>query len=154
MILSILLALAGGASAPAASASSIEAYRQLPVCQLAPDGRRLLREPCRTAPPRAAMPRRPVPQIITPTPPVAAAPDPRLSWAPILTPAAPLAPAPGVLRAAPAGSSPGPSAPIPVTCDAGGCRDPSGAYYHGPPGQVIGPAGRVCTHNGVWMTCF
>lgn len=162
MKLPILLALAAGLTGPAAGAESLEEYRKLPECRLSADGKRLLQEPCRTAPARKNMPRRPVPLNVTPTPRIAPAPDPSLTWAPVLTRRDPLAP-PSVIaqlpRAgqptlpAPATPLPGPSAPIPVICDAGGCRDGNGTYYHGPPGQVISPSGRVCSSNGVWMTC-
>jgi hypothetical protein len=161
----ILLALAAGlpAAALAAAPVSTDEYRKLPECRLSADGKRLLVEPCRTAPPRKNMPRRPVPLTVTPTPRIAPAPDPSLSWAPVLGRRDPLA-APGALarlpRAgaaglpAPAAPLPGPSAPVPVTCDAGGCRDAGGNYYPGAPGQVVSPSGRVCSHNGVWMTCY
>jgi hypothetical protein len=161
MNLPILLALAAGLSGAPAATPSLEEYRRLPECRLSADGKRLLQEPCRTAPARRDMPRRPVPQIVTPTPRIAPAPDPSLSWAPVLAPRAPAAPSamaqlPRAGRAATPSAAPlpGPSAPIPVQCDAGGCRDPAGIYYHGPPGQVTSPTGRVCSHNGVWMTCY
>lgn len=164
----ILLALAAGLQGPAAGADSLEEYRRLPECRLSADGKRLLVEPCRTAPARKAMPRRPVPQIVTPTPRIAPAPDPSLTWAPVLTRRDPSAPPSALAQlpragvpalppgagAPPATPLPGPSAPIPVICDAGGCRDPSGIYHHGPPGQVTSPTGRVCSHNGVWMNCY
>jgi len=158
MNLLILLALASGAAS-----ISTDEYRKLPECRLSADGRHLAQEPCRTAPARQAMPRRPVPQIVTPTPRIAPAPDPSLTWAPILSKRDPLAaptaiaqlPRAGVPGVpAPSSTVPGPSAPIPVICDAGGCRDSSGTYYHGPPGQVISPSGRVCSSNAAWMTCY
>jgi len=157
MILPILLALAAGPSAPAASAISTDEYRKLPECRLSADGKRLQQEPCRTAPARKNMLRRPVPLIVTPTPRIAPAPDPALTWAPILGKRDPHAPPPAIAqwpRAGQPAPTPGPSAPIPVICDAGGCRDASGAYYHGPPGQVISPSGRVCSSNAGWMTCY
>jgi hypothetical protein len=152
----------------AAGAPSSADYARLPECRLNAEGTGLAVQPCRTAPPRKNMPRRPVPLAVTPTPRIAPAPDPSLTWAPVLTRRDPLAPPsalaqlpqagrpalpPGAL-APPATPLPGPSAPIPVTCDAGGCRDASGTYYHGPPGQVTSPTGRVCSHNGVWMNCY
>jgi len=164
----LLLALAAGLSGPAAGAESLEEYRRLPECRLSADGKHLLQEPCRTAPARKNMPRRPVPLNVTPTPRIAPAPDPSLTWAPVLTKrdphAAPTAIAqlpragqpalpPGAILP-PATPLPGPSAPIPVQCDAGGCRDASGTYYHGPPGQVISPSGKVCSQSGGWMTCY
>jgi len=157
MNLLILLALASGATT-----ISTDEYRKLPECRLSADGRHLAQEPCRTAPARKAMPRRPVPLNVVPTPRIAPAPDPALTWAPILIrrdpSAAPTAiaqlPRAGVPTPPAVGTPlPGPSVPTPVTCDAGGCRDASGTYYHGPPGQVISPSGRVCSTNAGWMTC-
>ena len=171
MNLTLLLALAAGLAGPAAAAASpsisTEEYRKLPECRLSADGKRLQQEPCRTAPPRKNMARRPVPLAVAPTPRIAPAPDPALSWAPVLVRRDPHA-APGALAqlpraglpAPPPGSAvppaaplPGPGAPLPVTCDAGGCRDASGTFYPGAPGHVTGPGGKSCTHNGVWMTC-
>lgn len=163
ILLALVLVLLIGLQGPAAGADSLDEYRRLPECRLSADGKRLLVEPCRTAPARKDMPRRPVPQTITPTPRIAPAPDPSLTWAPVLTRrdphAAPSAVAqlPRAGRAAPSPAItplPSPSAPIPVICDAGGCRDAGGVYYHGPAGQVTSPTGRVCSHNGVWMTCY
>jgi hypothetical protein len=170
MNIPILLALAAGLLGSRAGASSIstDEYRKLPECRLSADGRHLAQEPCRTAPARKAMPRRPVPLNVEPTPRIAPAPDPSLTWAPILTQRDPRA-APTAIaelpragqRALPPGAAiapatplPGPSAPIPVICDAGGCRDAGGTYYHGPPGQVVSPGGRVCSTNAGWMTCY
>ncbi len=170
MNLPILLALAAGLSGPAAGANSIstDEYRKLPECRLSADGKHLAQEPCRTAPARKNMSRRPVPLNVVPTPRIAPAPDPALTWAPILTRRDALAAPSAIAQLPRAGQSalppgaalppttplPGPSAPIPVTCDAGGCRDPSGTYYHGPPGQVISPSGKVCSQSGGWMTCY
>jgi len=153
------MALAAAFAGPAASAASIADYARLPECRLNAAGTALAVQPCRTAKPRQPMARRAVPLNVTPTPRMAPAPDPSLSWAPVLTPPSRLAQSPGYPRPAPAPGSPaardpGPSGPIPVTCDAGGCRDASGTFYHGPPGQVLSPSGKTCSHNGVWMTCF
>ena len=163
MKLPILLALAAGLAGPAAATPSLEEYRKLPECRLSADGKRLQQEPCRTAPARKNMPRRPVPLNVVPTPRIAPAPDPALTWAPVLAPRSPSALAqlpragqPALAPGAtlpPATPLPGPSAPVPVQCDGGGCRDASGTYYHGPPGQVISPSGRVCSTAAGWMTC-
>jgi hypothetical protein len=129
------------------------AYAKLPVCRLAADGRHLAVEPCRTAPTNRKLPRRPVPQLITPMPRMAA-PQPSVVWGPVLTaPGRASLPALGA-PALPAGTPalPGPSAPIPVTCDAGGCRDSNGSYYPGS-GTLVSPSGRMCSNNGVWMQC-
>lgn len=145
------------AAALAAGAESGADYARLPECRLNAAGTGLAVQPCRTAPARKNMPRRPVPLVVTPTPRIAPAPDPSLTWAPVLTRRDPQAGRPALPPGAltpPATPLPGPSAPIPVTCDAGGCRDASGTYYHGPPGQVTSPTGRVCSHNGVWMNCY
>ncbi|SFG52376.1 hypothetical protein SAMN05518865_113109 [Duganella sp. CF458] len=159
----LLLALAAGLFVPAAGAETLDEYRQLPECRLSADGKHLLQQPCRTARTRKNRPRRPVPLIITPTPRIAPAPDPALSWAPVLTQrdphAAPTAIAQLPRAVAPAVPMPvtplpGPSAPIPVQCDAGGCRDAGGTYYHGTPGQVVSPSGKVCSQSGGWMTCY
>jgi hypothetical protein len=166
MLISTAVAVLAGA-APTLTAEQ-EAYARLPVCTLSADGRRLAVEPCRTAPPKKQMPRRPVPQWNDPMPRMAA---PRATevappaWAPTLTPSAPpsaVAAAAGaytpgrapVVPTLPALTPPpGPGAPIPVTCGVGGCRDASGNFYNGPPGVGISPTGRPCSSNGVWMTC-
>jgi hypothetical protein len=53
----ILLALAAGlpAAALAAAPVSTDQYRKLPECRLSADGKHLLVEPCRTAPPRPTL---------------------------------------------------------------------------------------------------
>lgn len=143
-----LLAAACGAgqAAPSAAAAAgpsdaeLQAYARLPVCTLSADGKHLAVEPCRTAPARKPMPRRPVTQIIQPMP--AAAP-PRSVSAP------PLPPSPSLQEILqPKGS------PIPVTgCDAGGCYDASGTRHNNPGPVTITPAGKVCTRTGAWLQC-
>jgi hypothetical protein len=172
LIATALTALAGAADL------TPEQYARLPVCTLAADGRKLAVEPCRTAPSKKTMPRRPVPQFTDPTPrmaPPRTTELPQPAWAPTLTPATPpsavasvagaLPPpgagtaftpgkAPVVPTLAPLTPNPGPSAPTPVLCGPGGCRDPaSGTFIPGPAGTGISPAGKLCSNNGQWMTC-
>lgn len=125
----------GGAEAAAA-------FRRLPVCTLAPDGKRLLTEPCRPAPSRTPGQRRAVPQAIDRVPPPSYGYRP-----PTAAPALPAPPAPAVQ---------GTTAPQPILgCDAGGCRDAGGTRYQGGTGNVVlDPAGRQCTRNGAWVQCF
>ena len=140
----LLLAAACGAG-PAAAATppdaELQAYARLPVCTLSADGQHLAVEPCRTAPPRQPMPRRPVPQIIQRMP---AAPVPRMASAPSLPPSPSL---PALLQPS--------RTPIPVTgCDAGGCYDASGTRHNNAGSAVtITPSGQLCNRNGVWLQC-
>ena len=100
---------------------------------------------------------------------------PQATWTPTLTPSAPpssvasaaaaLPPpaagtaytpgkAPAVPTLPPLTPNPGPSAPTPVLCGPGGCRDPaSGTFIPGPAGTGVSPSGRQCSNNGQWMTC-
>jgi hypothetical protein len=178
-----LLALAGGqlhAQEPEPRngadkpANDNAAYARLPVCKLAPDGRRLAVEPCRTAPAQRPMPRRPVPHQEYPEPRmgIQEAPRPELTI-PAATleprspyPAAPVppavngqaarspyvAPAPGTFAAPP----PGPTRPSPATCVGGVCRDATGAPYTGGGGTGVlkSPTGRMCTSTGGFIRCM
>lgn len=123
----LLLVLAAGFSGPAAGAESLDEYRRLPECRLSADGKHLLQEPCRTAPARKNMPRRPVPLNVTPTPRIAPAPDPSLTWAPMLTRRDPNA-APGAIAQLPRGGAAGVAAwGNPAASDAAArpqCADP------------------------------
>jgi hypothetical protein len=161
----VLLPLAGAAQT-APDKASIEAYARLPVCRLTPDGRKLAVEPCRTAPPKRPMPRRPVPQAIEPTPRLAVPqPMPRAGDGPVLplvlTPRPPVTAAPPSLSVNPppgafAAPPPGPSAPMPALCGAGGCRDAAtGTFYGGAPGVTVSPSGRQCiTSSSGLVQCF
>jgi hypothetical protein len=156
-----VVAAAGVAAAtvPAARADTpdqLRAYARLPVCTLGADGKSLAVEPCRTAPPRLPMPRRPVPQIIDGGP----APEtPRSATAPVAAlpaPAAKGAAAPGSPLGAPLPGYTLPrGAPLPTAgCDAAGCLGADGRRYNGAaPGTVIGPGGRVCSRNGAVVQC-
>lgn len=176
MILGLLLTAQGASAVPELTPEQA-AYARLPLCTLSADGRKLAVEPCRTAPSKKKMPRRPVPQLNDPMPRMAAPRNteiPPPAWGPTLTPATPpsaIASAAGALP--PPGSAtvytpgkapvvptlpaltppPGPSAPVPVNCGVGGCRDTSGNIYHGPPGIGVSPTGRPCSISGGWMTC-
>ncbi|MGO4381590.1 hypothetical protein [Pseudoduganella sp. RAF53_2] len=165
--MSILIATVFAALAAGADLTPDEAaYARLPVCKLSADGQHLAVEPCRTAPSKRPMPRRPVPQFTDPMPRLAQPHDtvvPAPLWAPTLTPSTPasaVAAAAAAQGRAPVVPTlpaltplPGPSAPTPVTCSGGGCRDSSGNFYNAPPGQAISPSGRPCSVNGVWMSC-
>jgi hypothetical protein len=113
-----------------------EDYAKLPICTLSADGKRLAVEPCRTAPPREPMPRRPVPQIIQPTPRMGVAPQVAM---PAMRPSQPLETL----------THP-PGAPTPVI----GGYDPGGTRLNnGAPGTVITPSGKTCTKSGGWVQC-
>lgn len=142
IILGLLLAagetLAQSGTPPSADA---QAYAQLPVCTLSKDGKRLAVEPCRTAPAKVPMPRRPVYQIIQPMPKVSLAPQVRMPAMPPSQPIETLMHPPG--------------APVPVTgCDSGGCYDAGGRRLNNAgPGIVTTPSGKVCSRSGAWVQC-
>ena len=144
--LAALLAAAsiGGAAAQAPSASAAPQRAPLPLCALDPhDSTRLAVEPCRPAPPKQALPRRRVPQVIEAMPRQSA--PPVFGYRPAAPPASPAAP----------GASAAP-APLPVMgCDSGGCRDAAGGRHNGGVGNAtLDPNGRVCNRNGPWLQCF
>ena len=115
-----------------------DAYAKLPVCTLSADGKSLAVEPCRTAPAKVPMPRRPVPQIIQPMP--QTRPPPRLAM-----PAAPPLPVlDPIIRP-----------PVPATsCDAGGCFGANGVRYNSlGAGAVVTPQGKVCSRSGTLIQC-
>lgn len=160
----LLAALPGLSSAePTSTAAERAAYARLPVCKLRPDGRGLAVEPCRTAPTKRPLPRRPVPQRIDPTPSVTPAepPVPLFQLTPRTSQAAP-APgssvtpppspyvnhAPGAFAAPP----PGVSQPVPATCGPAGCRDAAGTQYNGP--VLTSPSGRLCSSAAGVITCM
>ncbi|WP_332854371.1 hypothetical protein [Duganella sp. S19_KUP01_CR8] len=131
-----------GAAKTAASASpELREYAKLPVCTLSADGLRLAVEPCRTAPARKPMPRRPVAQIIQRMPVVKQAPQ-------VAMPAAPPSPSLQTLLDPP-------NAPKALNnCGPTGCNDASGARINNAgPGTAISPSGKVCNRNGVWLQC-
>ncbi|MYM40129.1 hypothetical protein [Duganella qianjiadongensis] len=137
-------------SATHPTSSEIEAYARLPVCTLSADGQHLAVQPCRTAPARVPMPRRPVPQQID-----------RLPETRLASPVAPpqssmvLAPAPAWVPAPlPASVAPAPMPRALNNCSAAGCNDAQGARINSAaPGMVITPQGQVCSRNGVWIQC-
>lgn len=140
-MLAVWISLAGAQSEPAADGASVSeraAYAGLPVCTLSADGQHLAVQPCRTAPARVPMPRRPVPQIVEPLPANRQAPLPA---PPALTPPSTLA--------APA------NAPRALNnCTSIGCNDATGGRLNNAvPGMVITPQGQVCSRNGVWLQC-
>jgi hypothetical protein len=113
-------------------------YARLPVCTLSEDGKSLAVEPCRTAPAKSPMPRRPVPQIIQRMP--QTRPPPKLAM--------PTAPPLPVL-------DPIIKPPVPTTsCDAAGCFGANGVRYNSlGPGTVVTPQGKVCNRSGVIIQC-
>jgi hypothetical protein len=145
LLLGALLCADAWAQKPAAPAAPVapnaQEYSKLPICTLSADGKRLAVEPCRTAPARVPMPRRPVNQIIQPMPKVSVAPQVGM---PAMPPSKPLE----VLMHPP-------GAPVPVTgCDGGGCYDASGTRHNNAgPGTSITPSGKVCTRSGNWVQC-
>lgn len=130
-------------SAPinAPTGAEVDAYAKLPTCQLSADGRRLVAEPCRTAPAARPMPRRPVPLTIQRMPNNKVAPQVAMPQMAPSTPIETLMQPPG--------------APIPaVGCNAGGCYDPSGVRHNsGAAGTTVTPAGKLCQRQGVWLQC-
>ncbi|MES2260792.1 MAG: hypothetical protein V4724_19915 [Pseudomonadota bacterium] len=121
-------------------AAATEAFRRLPLCSLAPDGKRLLVEPCRPAPSRNFTQRRAVPQTVLRMPPPPAPPAPSGYAATPVTPPTPLAPPP--------------VQPL-NNCIGGVCRGADGTPYQGGTGNVVlDPAGRLCSRNGAWVQCF
>ncbi|MYN47349.1 hypothetical protein GTP23_20095 [Pseudoduganella sp. FT93W] len=163
LLAAMLMAYCGIAQAQSASAvdssstAEREAYARLPVCTLSADGQHLAVQPCRTAPARVPMPRRPVPQRIDPLPDTRLAPSTPL---PVLSPLSrDRAMLPALAPAAPAIGMPAPvvapSMPRALNnCTAGGCNDAAGGRLNNAaPGMVITPQGQVCSHNGVWIQC-
>lgn len=130
------VAAAGARAQATADPVDLSSYARLPYCTLSKDGARLAVEPCRTAPARNPMPRRPVTEIITPLPRVARAP------------AAIAPPLPG-LRAPSNSRAPQPR----IGCGAGSCLD-AGGMRHSVAGNVtVTPGGKLCNINGIWMQC-
>ncbi|WEF35702.1 hypothetical protein [Pseudoduganella chitinolytica] len=165
-------------AAPAATPAERAAYARLPVCKLRPDGRGLAVEPCRTAPTKRPLPRRPVPRQDYPAPAPAPVPDPSpVSAAPAapagdtpatlfqLTPRTGQAMPPPATSATPPPSPyvnhapgafavppPGVSQPVPATCGPAGCRDAAGTQYNGP--VLTSPSGRLCSSAAGVITCM
>ncbi|KQW88433.1 hypothetical protein ASC94_23705 [Massilia sp. Root418] len=125
--------------------AAAEAFRKLPVCSLAPDGKKLLVEPCRPAPSRNFTQRRSVPQTVLTMPPSQQSqqPLPQLSRPPATAYMPAPAPAP----------VPAPAIRPLGTCDAAGCRDASGTRYQGTGPVLLDPAGRPCRTDGQWVQC-
>jgi len=131
----------GDAKNAAPASPDLREYAKLPVCSLSADGQRLAVEPCRTAPARKPMPRRPVSQIIQRMPVVKQAPQ-------VAMPAAPPSPSLQTLLNPP-------SAPKALNnCGPTGCNDANGTHINNAgPGTAISPSGKVCNRNGVWLQC-
>ncbi|HEX8404909.1 MAG TPA: hypothetical protein VF670_09840 [Duganella sp.] len=127
--------------AEAKADANAEAYAKLPVCKLSEDGKRLIAEPCRTAPAAVPMPRRPVPLTIQRMPSTKVAPQVAMPQMAPSTPIETLMQPPG--------------SPVPaVGCTAAGCYDPSGARHStGPAGTTVTPTGKLCSRQGVWIQC-
>lgn len=140
------------------ASSDIEAYARLPVCTLSPDGQHLALQPCRTAPARVLMPRRPVPQQIDPLQDTRLAPSVSLPPSSMVMPPAliPRPPATVAPLTAPLPAA-GALAPMPRAlnnCSGAGCNDAQGGRINSAaPGMVITPQGQVCSRNGVWIQC-
>ena len=128
-------------TASAATSADLREYAKLPVCSLSADGKRLAVEPCRTAPARVPMPRRPVPLIVQRMPVVKQAPQ-------VAMPSAPPSPSLQTLLNPP-------NAPKALNnCGPTGCNDANGTHINNAgPGAAISPAGKVCNRNGVWLQC-
>lgn len=113
-------------------------YARLPVCTLSADGKSLAVEPCRTAPAKSPMPRRPVPQIIQRMPQTNPPPKLAMPTAPPLPLLEPLV-----------------KPPVPTTsCDAAGCFGANGVRYNNfGAGSVVAPSGKVCSRSGSVIQC-
>ncbi|NVM78742.1 hypothetical protein FHW83_004572 [Duganella sp. SG902] len=115
-----------------------EEYAKLPVCTLSEDGKSLAVEPCRTAPAKVPMPRRPVPQIIQRMPQTKPPPKVAMPTSPPLPALDPLV-----------------KPPVPTTsCDAAGCFGANGVRYNNlGAGAVVTPSGKVCNRSGATIQC-
>ncbi|RZT04543.1 hypothetical protein SAMN05216319_3672 [Duganella sp. CF402] len=120
------------------AAVDADEYAKMPVCTLSADGKSLAVEPCRTAPAKSPMPRRPVPQIIQRMP--QTKPPPKLAM-----PTAPPLPVMDPLV----------KPPVPTTsCDAAGCYGANGVRYNNfGAGSVVAPSGKVCSRSGSVIQC-
>ncbi|MQA20029.1 hypothetical protein GEV01_10975 [Rugamonas sp. FT103W] len=123
------------------TSAELRDYARLPVCTLSADGKRLAVEPCRTAPARVPMPRRPVPLTIQRMPIVKQAPQ-------VAMPSAPPTPSMQTLLNPP-------NAPQMLSgCGPTGCYDANGAHINNAgPGTVVSPSGKLCHRNGALMQC-
>lgn len=148
-VLCLMLALPGAlavaqtepAKTAAPASPELREYAKLPVCSLSADGLRLAVEPCRTAPARKPMPRRPVTQIIQRMPVVKQAPQ-------VAMPAAPPSPSLQTLL------NPSNAPKALNNCGPAGCNDANGTHINNAgPGTAISPSGKVCNRNGVWLQC-
>ena len=142
LLLMLVLPCAAPAQAAALTPATAELrdYASLPVCKLSADGKRLAVEPCRTAPARVPMPRRPVPQIIQRMPLVKQAPQ-------VAMPAMPPSPTLQTLLNPP-------NAPQALNgCGPTGCNDAGGTHLNTGPGTVIMPSGKTCSRNGAVVQC-
>jgi len=108
--------------------------------------------------------RRAVQQIVDGMP----APSGAVVYGPRLTPPGqPATPSSTMASALPPGLQPSLQPSLPSTvpgaapppalinqCGPAGCTDTSGARYNGAGGALISPQGRLCSNNGVTVTCF
>lgn len=137
---SVATAMVGGFAAATEPPEKVGATREV----VAPPGRGMVRTPATQAPKKKPLkPRRSVPQIVDSVP-SAARP---VGVQPIPLPAQHAIPAPVTI--------PGPTTFIPSGCQGAACTDSSGNRYQGGVGTtLIGPEGRLCSHNGVTVQCF
>ncbi|GAB2872786.1 hypothetical protein GCM10027277_47580 [Pseudoduganella ginsengisoli] len=160
-----LLAAAAAVAGPVSPSdpAAIEAYRRLPYCRLAPDGKRLAEEPCRRPPTRSFAERRTAPLMpLQPMRPHAAPhaaphPAPRDEQLPAATLAAPALPVAPAITLPPV--PPAPPAVLPPVqplnqCDTAGCRGANGTLFQQGAGNIVlDPSGRMCTRQGQWVHC-
>ncbi|MRV74151.1 hypothetical protein GJ700_20795 [Duganella sp. FT92W] len=152
--------VAAAAPVPPSDPAAIEAYRRLPYCRLAPDGKHLAEEPCRRPPTRGFAARRTVPAP-------AAASSRRLpeTHDPVVAPQLPddmvrpvPAVPPSIARVTPPAAVMPPVPPPAVQplnqCDLAGCRGANGTLYQQGAGNIVlDPSGRMCTRQGQWVHC-
>jgi hypothetical protein len=157
----VAAAVAAAGPVPPSDPAAIEAYRRLPYCRLAADGKRLAEQPCRRPPTRGFAERRAAPAL-PPQPWASSRPqahEPGHEWRPTLLPrAAPATPGTPIAtgRAAPPGASVQPVAPVqPLNpCGIAGCRGADGTLYLPGAGDIVlDPSGRMCTRQGQWVHC-
>lgn len=148
--------------------AAIAAYRRLPYCRLAPDGKHLLKEPCRRPPTRSFEQRRAAQaEAVKEGPPSRQAIEQLeqeqraeqraerrlLPHAPPVSATVLMPPAVSAPRVPAMPAQPPAVQPL-HQCDVAGCRGANGALYQQGAGNImLDPSGRLCTRNGLSVQC-